>query len=153
MFGRVQFLCSTPPHPPIPPPKNTQKNTTPKKTTHPHFLLILVSQEEFAALRTEPECRVNVQRPSSSVPEMLECALHFSCSCQHCQHWSVSKDFSWQNSEATFWHLQQTNCCLLPLRALWSPNELVSSRETRKRTHKINLSGYYALSSAKTKPR
>lgn len=46
---------------------------------------------------------------------------------------------------------QQTNCCLLPLRALWSPNELVSSQEMRKGTHKINLSGYYALSSAKTK--
>lgn len=29
MFGRIQFLRSTPPHPP--PKKNTQKNTTPKK--------------------------------------------------------------------------------------------------------------------------
>lgn len=77
--------------------------------------------------------------------------LHFSSSCQYCQHSSVSEDFSWQNSEATFWHLQQTNCCLLPLQLLWSPNELVSPQEMRKGTHKINLSGYYALSSAKTK--
>lgn len=75
----------------------------------------------------------------------------FPSSCQCCQHWSVRKDFSWSNFEATFWHPQQTNCCLLPLRALWSPNELVSSQEMRKGTHKINLSGYYALSSAKTK--
>lgn len=74
-----------------------------------------------------------------------------SSSCQCCQHWSVREDFSWPNFEATFWHPQQTNCCLLPPRALWSPNELVSSQEMRKGTHKINLSGYYALSSAKTK--
>lgn len=66
----------------------------------------------------------------------------FPSSCQCCQHWSVRKDFSWQNFEAPFWHPQQTNCCLLPSRALWSPNELVSSQEMRKGTHKINLSGY-----------
>lgn len=84
-------------------------------------------------------------------PRVPELSPGYSGGCQHCQRWSVRKDFSWQNSEATLWHLQQTNCCLLPPRVLWSPNDLVSSQEMRKGTHKINLSGYYALSSAKTK--
>lgn len=48
-------------------PKQNKKNPT-----HPHSLLILVSQEEFTALRTEPKCRINVQQPTSSDPEMLE---------------------------------------------------------------------------------
>lgn len=63
---------------------------------------------------------------------MLGLLLYFPDSCQHRQHWSVREDFSWQNSEATFRHPQQTNCCLLPLQVLWSPNELVSSQELRK---------------------
>lgn len=39
-----------------------------------------------------------------------------------------------------FWQLQQTNCCLQSWQALWSPNELASSAQMRKKMCKINVS-------------
>lgn len=39
-----------------------------------------------------------------------------------------------------FWHLQQTNCCLQSWQALWSPNELASSAEMKKKLQNQCLS-------------
>lgn len=49
-----------------------------------------------------------------------------------------------------FWHLQQTNCCLLLWQVLWSPNELASFAQMKKSLAKSISQLNYALSSAQS---